>query len=144
VYISQGDLTKTSMYLDKVGKNRINLGPNFLDEGQDIMMEEAQMHTPGGSSGELRRGWHRGWTSKSAYIYNETPYLRAVDEGTQQYIIEPRTRRALFAPGWRRPVARVRHPGIKAQHFIRRIYSNSRRRAIQLANQMVTDMVGRY
>lgn len=41
-----------------------------------------------------------------------------LERGTRPHIIEPRFKKALFWPGARHPVRRVRHPGTTAQHTL--------------------------
>ncbi|MFE7461665.1 hypothetical protein ACWFMI_23550 [Nocardiopsis terrae] len=41
-------------------------------------------------------------------------------EGTRPHVIEPRFKQALYWPEARHPVARVKHPGTKANPFLKR------------------------
>ena len=49
-----------------------------------------------------------------------TRYWRHHHEGTKPRLIEPRHKQALYWPGARHPVARVHHPGTRANPFMRR------------------------
>jgi HK97 gp10 family phage protein len=46
-------------------------------------------------------------------------YAAAVEYGTSPHVITPRNKRALYWPGAAHPVAKVNHPGTKAQPFLR-------------------------
>ncbi|MEU7431086.1 HK97-gp10 family putative phage morphogenesis protein [Streptomyces sioyaensis] len=46
-------------------------------------------------------------------------YAAAVEFGTAPHVIVPRNGKALYWPGARHPVAKVNHPGTKAQPFLR-------------------------
>jgi hypothetical protein len=66
--------------------------------------------------------------SFSAYLepgilhwYPTASYARAVEFGTAPHVIEPKNGRALYWPGAQHPVARVNHPGTKANPYMERI-----------------------
>ncbi|MFD8667079.1 HK97 gp10 family phage protein [Streptomyces microflavus] len=46
-------------------------------------------------------------------------YAAAVEYGTAPHVIVPKNGKALYWPGARHPVARVNHPGTRAQPFLR-------------------------
>lgn len=46
-------------------------------------------------------------------------YAAAVEYGTAPHVIVPRNRKALYWPGAAHPVAKVNHPGTRAQPFLR-------------------------
>jgi HK97 gp10 family phage protein len=46
-------------------------------------------------------------------------YAAAVEYGTSPHVITPKNKRALYWPGAAHPVAKVNHPGTKAQPFLR-------------------------
>ncbi|OLT26536.1 hypothetical protein BJF83_20845 [Nocardiopsis sp. CNR-923] len=49
-----------------------------------------------------------------------TRYWRYHHDGTRPHTILPRNKKALYWPGARHPVARVHHPGTKANPFLRK------------------------
>jgi hypothetical protein len=66
--------------------------------------------------------------SFSAYLepgilhwYPTASYARFVEFGTAPHVIEPKNGRALYWPGAQHPVARVNHPGTKANPYMERI-----------------------
>ena len=52
-------------------------------------------------------------------------YAVYVHDGTDAYTIRPSKAQALFWKGARHPVKRVRHPGIKANPFLRKAVDQS-------------------
>jgi HK97 gp10 family phage protein len=46
-------------------------------------------------------------------------YAAAVEYGTAPHVIKPKNKKALAWPGGRHPVAKVNHPGTRAQPFMR-------------------------
>ncbi|MGW9299421.1 HK97-gp10 family putative phage morphogenesis protein [Streptomyces cyaneofuscatus] len=46
-------------------------------------------------------------------------YAAAVEYGTAPHVIVPKNGKALYWPGARHPVAKVNHPGTRAQPFLR-------------------------
>ncbi|MEU0370637.1 HK97-gp10 family putative phage morphogenesis protein [Streptomyces sp. NPDC006283] len=46
-------------------------------------------------------------------------YAAAVEYGTAPHVIKPLTKKALYWPGARHPVAQVNHPGTRPQPFMR-------------------------
>lgn len=83
------------------------------------------------------RGITRGWRHKPQWtierkgdtsnIVTDDEVFYYQDQGTGvaagkgKYEIRPKRKRALFWQGARHPVKRVRHPGVKAQHFTEKI-----------------------
>jgi hypothetical protein len=66
--------------------------------------------------------------SFSAYLepgilhwYPTASYARFVEFGTAPHVIEPKNGRALYWPGAQHPVARVNHPGTRANPYMERI-----------------------
>jgi len=66
---------------------------------------------------ELTTGMLR-WFPTASYA----PY---VEFGTKPHVILPKEKMALYWPGAAHPVARVNHPGTKANPFLERIISNA-------------------
>lgn len=66
---------------------------------------------------ELTAGMLR-WFPTASYA----PY---VEFGTKPHVILPKNKKALYWPGAAHPVARVNHPGTKANDFMGRIVSES-------------------
>ena len=52
-------------------------------------------------------------------IGTNVSYAAAVEYGTAPHVIVPRNRKALYWPGAAHPVAKVNHPGTRAQPFLR-------------------------
>lgn len=52
-------------------------------------------------------------------VSTDVPYWVHVEYGTAPHVIRPRTKRALYWPGARHPVASVNHPGTPAHPFLR-------------------------
>ncbi|MEU9597152.1 HK97 gp10 family phage protein [Streptomyces sp. NPDC048109] len=46
-------------------------------------------------------------------------YARAIEYGLDEFDIFPKNKKALYWPGARHPVAKVHHPGIEAQPYLR-------------------------
>ncbi|MGW1174555.1 HK97 gp10 family phage protein [Kitasatospora sp. NPDC002543] len=55
----------------------------------------------------------------SVTIGTNVTYATDVEYGTAPHVIVPKDKKALFWPGARHPVARVNHPGTRAQPFMR-------------------------
>jgi len=64
--------------------------------------------------GRVEAGGDRG------VVGTNVRYARGVHDGTRPHIIRPRTKKAVNWPGARHPVRSVRHPGSKANPFIKR------------------------
>lgn len=85
----------------------------------DEVADGAQRRAPFGE-GDLRDSIHAkpvtGWNIE---IWADVPYAAWVELGTDEHIIEPTKKKALFWPGAAHPVKRVRHPGTRAQPFMK-------------------------
>ena len=80
--------------------------------------------------GLLRQWFVDSMTADESHIRTPAKYARFVNDGTAPYIIEPKgiatyhagqkitSGSALWWEGADHPVRRVRHPGIKGQHFV--------------------------
>jgi hypothetical protein len=68
----------------------------------------------------VERGGDRG------VIGTNLRYARPVHEGSKKHIIRPRRAKALYWKGARHPVKFVRHPGNRANPFLRRAADRSR------------------
>jgi len=64
--------------------------------------------------GRVEAGGDRG------VVGTNVRYARAVHDGTRAHTIRPSTKKALYWKGARHPVKSVRHPGSKANPFIKR------------------------
>lgn len=78
-------------------------------------------------TGNLRRNhqlrvYHKGLTKTFGEVYNSARYAGWVHDGTKPYIIRPRKKKALkfTVAGETFIVKKVRHPGIRAQPWLRR------------------------
>lgn len=58
--------------------------------------------------------------SVRATVFNNARYAMAVHDGARPHIITPRVKQALWWPELEHPVARVRHPGVRARPFLYR------------------------
>jgi HK97 gp10 family phage protein len=52
-------------------------------------------------------------------VGSNVTYAAAVEYGTAPHVIVPKNRKALYWPGAAHPVAKVNHPGTRAQPFLR-------------------------
>lgn len=55
----------------------------------------------------------------SVMIGTNVTYATDVEYGTAPHVIVPKDKKALYWPGARHPVAKVNHPGTRAQPFMR-------------------------
>jgi len=55
----------------------------------------------------------------TARVSTDIPYWRFVEYSTPEHEIRPNAKKALFWEGAAHPVGRVKHPGTKAQPFLR-------------------------
>lgn len=60
-----------------------------------------------------------GGRSLGYVVGSNVVYARAIEFGLDEFDIFPKDKKALFWPGAAHPVAKVHHPGIKAQPFLR-------------------------
>ena len=73
-----------------------------------------------------------------------TPYAWFVHEGTNPYTIRPKHKKALWWPGARHPVKKVRHPGIKANKFVERAFGQIKRPVEQIFGKSVNNIIRRF
>lgn len=69
-------------------------------------------------TGQARKGIRAGVVPRrggyTLYLEHTVWYARFLEKGAQPHIVEPELKKALHWPGAAKPVARVRHPGIKS------------------------------
>ena len=73
-----------------------------------------------------------------------TPYAWYVHEGTNPYTIRPKAKKALWWPGARHPVKKVRHPGIKANPFIERTFGQIKSPVEKIMSQAVSNIIRKF
>ena len=100
--------------LGNLGKETIREGMNKTS--QDLI-RNLQIKSP------VDHGLLKQWavTSQSdveVTIQSPAIYAAAQNYGTGPYVIEPKSKKALFWPGAEHPVKKVNHPGIKGKHFV--------------------------
>lgn len=71
-------------------------------------------------TGRLRGSAETSFSPLRGEVQYKTDYALYVHEGTSPYTIRPKSKQALFWKGAAHPVAKVNHPGIKANPFLRR------------------------
>ncbi len=69
-------------------------------------------------SGALRKSLVARAVGSGATVTSDRPYARAHQFGNDPYTIRAKTKRGLFWPGAKHPVASVRHPGQVARPFL--------------------------
>ena len=151
IRIDRDSYRRTQYWLSSVRSKRRYVSQEVLDEGQDIIYDQTQRHTPRGKSSKLVDGWKKGGARTNRTVYNEVPYLRAVDEGTKPHDIPAKPGKALRLPreyprraprkGQTRYFSVVHHPGSKARRFINKIYRSARPKVLELFEKKVDAML---
>jgi hypothetical protein len=72
----------------------------------------------GRTAASVRASVSGGGSSVAGSFGSDYPVLEYLERGTRPHIIRPRFKKALFWPGARHPVGKVRHPGTVAQHTL--------------------------
>jgi hypothetical protein len=91
-----------------------------MDRLADDIAADARRFAPVGTTGHLKssiRVHKSGPTSRR--IHAHAPYAAFVELGTRAHVIRPNSKKALYWPGARHPVAKVIHPGTRAQPYLR-------------------------
>lgn len=102
-------------------------GKGYVPVGKTKMLRKAMGYKVlRNRSGQIKSAGIVGARNMPRNGVNPAKYAHLVDEGTKPHVINPkRARRLAFHSGGRlRVVPGVRHPGSRAQHFMRRILSS--------------------
>lgn len=76
-------------------------------------------------TGRLRSSAYTSYAPLMGEIGFKANYALFVHEGTKAHMILPLTKKALWWKGANHPVARVRHPGTRANPFLKRAVTES-------------------
>lgn len=99
----------------------------FLADITDAIEGDAQRFVPV-DTGELRDSIEQEVVStETRRVWARAPHAMDVEFGTRAHVIEPDQKQALAWPGGAHPVARVNHPGTKAQPYLRPALYRKRR-----------------
>lgn len=97
-------------------------------------------------TGTLRRDIHTEMeketpTEATALVGTNLEYAPHVEFGTKAHDILPKNKRALYWPGARHPVKKVRHPGTSPQPFLRPAYDEKKDEAIREMGEAFMDLI---
>lgn len=76
-------------------------------------------------TGRLRASSYTSYGPLKGEVGFKAKYASYVHDGTSPYIINAKSGKALYWKGASHPVKRVRHPGIKANPFLRKAVENN-------------------
>ena len=85
-----------------------------------LVNRNAKLEAPVGKTGMLKSGIHSRINPLNGKVESTVGYGVFVHEGTSPHIIRPVKKKALYWKGAAHPVKLVRHPGTKANPFMKR------------------------
>ena len=108
----------TGGILDKLSSDKVSqVKEKGLSYASQEMIRVLQRNSPV-DHGLLKQWFLESLDDSEAVIKSPAQYAAWVNDGTQPYIIEPVSKKALYWEGADHPVKMVHHPGIKGQHFV--------------------------
>lgn len=90
-------------------------------------------------TGNLRGSAYNTFSPLKGEMGFKAKYAAWVHDGTSPYIIEPVNKKALYWKGASHPVKRVKHPGIRANPFLRRAVDHSQNSVDKFFTQALQD-----
>jgi hypothetical protein len=85
-------------------------------------------------TGRLRKSYLTKVEWLTATLYNNVEYFTMVHWWTKPYIINPKSKKALYWKGWEYPVKKVQHPWIKANPIYERIEEKVKDKVVIIMN----------
>lgn len=107
-----------------------------------LVNREAKTEAPV-KTGRLRAGIRSRISSFQGIVESTVNYGIFIHEGTKAHIIRPVRKKALYWKGARHPVKSVRHPGTKANPFMRRGAEKSERKVQSIFQRAVNNVVNK-
>lgn len=104
-------------------------------------------NAPRGKTGMLRRNIRatsQGLKGKVGPDLNITPYALYVHEGTRPYVIRPKQKKALYWPGAKYPVKKVKHPGIKANPYVEKTFNEIKQPVEQIFQREIDKFIRNF
>lgn len=117
----------------------IETGVNFI---RPIMRQKAPH-----KSGEMSKNIYAravGLKGEVGPNLNITPYAWYVHKGTDPHIIRPNKKKALYWPGAKHPVKKVKHPGSRPQPFVDQTFKEVQVPVQGIFQQRIDNIINRF
>lgn len=101
-----------------------------------LIKGDAMRETPV-KTGYLRSSYKTVWSPLRGEVYPQAHYALFVHEGTKAHVIEPRYKKALYWKGAAHPVARVNHPGFRANPYMQRAVDQAQKQVDAIFTEAV-------